>query len=164
MNSDPHNEMETDRLQDPLPRPIMRALSSAAREVSASEVWVSGQQSAMAGILARLVAMMHGGAIGRAGPLAQPIREQSLRLLAYLPAELRFAALLNVVRTRPDAIDDMLSGHVRQEYVVYRYNILSSLGVFARHGLVEEVFTRERMQAVGPIIGRVRKPSSRDEQ
>lgn len=141
---------------DVMPETISRALSSASREVASTETWVPVRTGAMSGIISRLVASLHGGLLGRNGPLTQPIREQSLRLLAYMPVELRLAAVMNVVRTRPESIDDILSGPIRPEYMIYRYNILSSLGVFARHGLVEEVFTRDRMQAVGSIIGRRR--------
>ena len=147
-----------DAAGEAMPDTIVRALTSASREVATTETWVPRRSGAMSGIVSRLVAVLHGGLLGRTGPRTQPIREQSLRLLAYMPAELRLAAIMNVVRTRPESIDDMLCGKIRPEYMIYRYNILSSLGVFARHGLVEEVFTRDRMQAVGSIIGRRRQP------
>lgn len=161
MSSDRDN-LETGEPNGVMPDTILRALTSASREVSGRETWVPQRNGAMSEIVSRMVAAMHGGLLSRNGPLTQPIREQSIRLFAYLPVELRLAAIMNVVRSNPQAIDDMLGGRVRPEFEIYRYNILASLGVFARHGLVEEVFTRDRIRSVGNVLGR-RKSAGENE-
>lgn len=142
-----------------LPETIANALVTASDEVSGRERWVPRRRSEVIGTIPRLMAVVMAARRrfdpdSRSGRL---IRQSSLRVLAYVPADLRLTCLLDLSLRNPLALDDLMSGEVSREYEIYRYNILSTLGVFARHGLIEEVFTRERVDTVGKAVDRVRR-------
>ncbi|MFG6083437.1 hypothetical protein ACEUZ9_004697 [Paracoccus litorisediminis] len=142
-----------------LPETIAKALISASEEISGTEVWVPRRRSEVMSAIPRLMAIVMASRkrfdpTSRSGRI---IRESSLRVMAYFPADLRLTCLLDLAVRNPLALDDLMSGEIGPTYQVYRYNILSSLGVFARHGLVEEVFTRERVTDVGRIVDRARR-------
>lgn len=148
-----------------LPETIAKALISASEEISGSEKWVPRRRSEVILAIPRLMSIIVGArrSFDPASRSGRIIRESSLRVMAYFPADLRLTCLLDLAVRNPLALDDLMVGEVGPNYQVYRYNILSSLGVFARHGLIEEVFTKDRVAAVGAIIDRNRR-SRKEEQ
>lgn len=145
--------------EERLPPTVASALVTASQEISASEKWVPARRGALGSTVPRLMSVIFAinAMVGPDRPARRKIRETSLRLLAYLPADLRFGAILEVAVRDPDVLDDLLSGSISSDHEVYRYNIFLALGVFARHGLVEEVFSMDRLDRVGRIVERTKK-------
>lgn len=138
---------------------IAIALMTASEEISGSEQWVPRRRSEIVSAIPRLMTIVMAARrkFSAESRSARMIRQSSLRVLAYLPADLRLNCLMDLAVRNPLALDDLLTGPIAPNYEVYRYNIFSSLGIFARHGLVEEVFTKERVDVVGQIVERSRK-------
>lgn len=151
--------------QEPLPvlAPTLRtALVTASEEISEAETWVPPFTDRSMSTIPRLMAVIFAASrlLSPAGRPRHMLRAKSVRILAYLPADLRLSAVISIARRDPDALDDLFTGPVPDSHEIYRYNLLSSLGIFARHGLVEEVFTQERVRDVGKVVDDVRKSSS----
>ncbi|MCW3782567.1 hypothetical protein OM960_13325 [Defluviimonas sp. CAU 1641] len=142
-----------------LPETVVSALIGASDEIAASETWVAPRRGGVSGAVPRIMSViMASNAMLRRDTAARSfVRSSCLRVLAYLPADLRLSALIDLANRNPEALDDIFSGSIPEEYEIFRFNILASLGVFARHGLIEEVFTRDRIEAVGKAVGDVKK-------
>ncbi|WP_411840052.1 hypothetical protein [Paracoccus sp. ME4] len=145
-----------------LPETVVTALISASDEVSRNESWTAPRRGGASAVVPRVMSVIAAAQAGlRDGPARSFVRQNSLRILAYLPADLRLSALIEMASKHPEAIDDLFTGKITKPFEVYRYNIISSLGVFARHGLVEEVFTRDRIERVTGTIKSVQQRSTK---
>lgn len=156
MNTDMHNKPGA---EDALPETVVTALISASEEISERETWVAPRRGGAAAIVPRLISIVMAaqGMIRPTSSLRSYVRQHSLRVLAYLPADMRLGALIDMASRNPEALDDIFAGQISEEFEVYRFNVISTLGVFARHGLIEEVFTRENIEAVGRSVQDVRR-------
>lgn len=158
--------MTTDNTQmiGALPETVVTALISASDEISQRETWAAPRRGGAAAAVPRIISIVMAaqGMIRPGSSVRTYVRQNSLRVLAYLPADLRLGALIDMASRNPEALDDIFSGKISQEFEVYRYNVISTLGVFARHGLVEEVFTRENIEAVGQSVQDVRRKAAAD--
>lgn len=160
MNSDNQNT------NGALPETVVTALISASDELTQRETWAAPRRGGAAAAVPRMISViMSAQRMIRRGSSARTfVRQHSLRVMAYLPADMRLSALIEMASRNPEALDDIFSGQISPEFEVYRYNVISSLGVFARHGLVEEVFTRDRIEAVGASVRNVRRRTSADQK
>lgn len=143
---------------DALPETVVSALISASDEIAQRETWAVPRQGGTAAIVPRIISVLC-AAQARMRPEASArrfVRQSALRVLAYLPVDLRLGALIEMSAKAPEALDDLFYGDISPDYEIYRYNTLTALGTFARHGLVEEVFSEENIIAVGQAIGKTR--------
>ena len=142
-----------------LPATIANALATASEEISEGERWVPRRRSDMIVSIPRLMAIIMASRtrIEPGSTSSKIIRQTCLKLIAYLPADLRLVSMMELSLRNPMALDDLMTGTVGPQYEVYRYNLLTSLGIFARHGLVEEVFTKDRVARVSRVVDRARR-------
>lgn len=143
-----------------LPETVVTALISASDEVGQHETWTAPRRGGATAVVPRIISIISASrnTIGSDSKMGLFVRQNTLRILAYLPADLRLSALIDLASRNPEALDDIICGKINPSFESYRYNIISSLGVFARHGLVEEVFTQERVERVSGIMGDLRRP------
>lgn len=133
-----------------LPDEVIHALRSAADDVQTSETWIPERQGLLAGLLPRAIRLVI-NAIDHLPPEAMPrrmIRQNTLRFLSYVRADLRLGTLLELAMEAPDALRDLLAGDIDEEYAPYRYNIHVLAGLFARHGLVQGILRTDRLKRV----------------
>ncbi len=138
-----------------LPETIESAVVNASREIAASEPWAQVRRRAAGAALPALLSTVSaaGALLPRESVHRKILRQTALKIFAYLPADLRLMSFIDLAARDPAALDDLFTGDVADKYMPYRYNLLSTLGVFARHGLVEEVFTADRVRHVGRVMG-----------
>lgn len=138
----------------PLPETVIAALIGASDELSEVESWAASRRTGANGAVQRVMSVIVSSQhlIPSHTRVRAGVRQQVLRLLAYLPADMRLSCLIDLSTRDPDALDDLFAGRIAPEYERFRFNIICSLGAFARHGLIEEVFTDERIRAVGEIM------------
>lgn len=133
-----------------LPEEVIAALQSAAEDVRMSETWIPEQQGLLSGLVPRAVRLVI-SSIDHLPPQAMPrrmIRQNTLRFLSYVRADLRLGTLLELAMDAPDALRDLLAGEIDEEYEPYRYNIHVLAGLFARHGLIQGVLRPDRLKRV----------------
>ena len=133
---------------------VVSALISASEELSTRETWATTRRSGASAMVPRVMSIIMSAQhmLRRDNPVRIYVRQNVLKILAYLPADLRLGALIDMAGRNPDALDDIFTGKVSEEFEIYKYNVISSLGVFARHGLVEEVFTQSRIKDVSNSV------------
>jgi hypothetical protein len=133
---------------------VVAALISASEELSTRETWVASRRSGASAMVPRVMSVIMSSQkmLRRNNPVRIYVRQNVLKILAYLPSDLRLGALIDMAGRNPDALDDIFTGEVSEDYEIYKFNVISSLGVFARHGLVEEVFTQSRINEVGQSV------------
>ncbi len=141
-----------------LPDDVIDALISAAREVGARETWLPASQGILVRIVPRAIRILHAAALTLPEKKFErrTIRQNTLRVLAYARADIRLGALFELAVEAPEALRDLLGGDVDQEYEPYRYNMIVTLGIFARHGLVHGVTRPDRMKRVSHAMNRAR--------
>lgn len=164
MTQEPVSSQSSDAPSAPAPvlAPTLRtALVTASEEISEAEAWVPPFTEKSVSTIPRLMAVIFAASqiLKPSGKARRLLRAKSVMILAYLPADLRLSAIISIARRDSDALDDLFTGPIPSSHEIYRYNLLSSLGVFARHGLVEEVFTQDRIREVGGVVDGVRKNS-----
>jgi hypothetical protein len=143
---------------DSLPEPVANAIMTTAGYLRRKEAWVPPVRGAVMLGMPRLI----GIAVASVSDLdpesasAQAVRQGILRILAYLSADIRVMVLIRIASQDPKALDDVLTGKIDQDHRAYRYNVMTSLGVFARHGLINEVMTSDRVERVTNSLERVR--------
>lgn len=142
-----------------LPETVVTALISASDEISERETWVASRRSGAAAAVPRIISIVMAaqGMLRRDSSVRGYVRQNTLRVMAYLPADLRLGALVHLASSNPEALDDIFSGPISKDFEIYRFNVISTLGCFARHGLVEEVFSRENIEEVGRAVQTVRR-------
>ena len=141
-----------------LPDDVIDALVSAAREVGARETWLPPGQGVLVRIVPRAIRILHAAALTLPEKKFErrTIRQNTLRVLAYARADIRLGALFELAVEAPEALRDLLGGDLDQEYEPYRYNMIVTLGIFARHGLVHGVTRPDRLERVGRAMTRAR--------
>ncbi|MCE6959693.1 hypothetical protein LAZ40_11750 [Cereibacter sphaeroides] len=142
-----------------LPETVIDSIMTASSELSARETWVPRNHGFIPVLVPRLIALMVGASrrLDPDGLAARMVRQNALRVLAYLEADVRLTLLLDLARRAPAVIDDLFAGPIDDPYEPYRYNIFASLGIFARHGLIREIFTPERIASVRQAMIRTEK-------
>ncbi|MBW3243609.1 hypothetical protein KUV57_13125 [Epibacterium sp. DP7N7-1] len=155
---------ESNQMSGALPETVVTALISASDEIAQRETWAAPRRGGAAAAVPRIISIIMAaqGMLRPSSSVRAYVRQNSLRVLAYLPADLRLGALIDMASRNPEALDDLFSGKISKEFDVYRYNVISTLSVFARHGLIEEVFTRENIEAVGQSVQSVRRRAVTD--
>lgn len=157
MQSGAHSSAE----QEALPESVCAALVSSSEELSQSERWVPRRRGPVLAIVPRFMSALTRISLSRrkSDPVAYAQAcGTSLKCLAYFPADLRLAIILDLSLSAPETLEDLLGLEIPHEYAPARYNVLHSLGVFARHGLIEEVFTQERVAEISKLVGDARAP------
>lgn len=153
-------QRDTGSFDGALPESVCSALVSSAEELSQSESWVPRRRGPVIAIIPRLMGSIARFGLARAHGDAAAYRRAcgtALRAMAYFPADLRLAMLLEISIASPDTLDDLITIDLPAEYAPARYNLLHSLGVFARHGLIEEVFTQERVDQISMLVEEARR-------
>jgi hypothetical protein len=138
-----------------LPKTILDALHTSAAEMAEVETWIPKS----AGItlhIARLASILYRANHGRAAAAQRKlVREQTMRMLAYATPDLRLNFLVDLSERDPRALNDLLLGDVDPSFSAYRFNLMASLGIFARHSLFNEVMSERRMRKVRGAMARV---------
>lgn len=155
-------KMQSSSRGDSLPEPVANALMTTANHLRRKEAWVPPVRGAVMLGMPRLIgiAVASTSEIDPDSAAAQAVRQGVLRILAYLSADIRVMVLIRIATMNTEALDDILTGKIDPDHRAYRYNIMTSLGVFARHGLVNEVMTAERIDRVSNSLDRVREKLS----
>lgn len=147
-----------------LPHVTMKTIDTAAKERGRQEVWtlpLSALGNHFPSRLARLIDTAD-RKIPETSNTARKVRHLALRTLAYMQMKTRTRLLIDLSIHNPDALNRILMEPVDSVHEVFRVNILTSLGVLSRHGLVNEVLTRERIAMVNQEYNRMR-PQTREE-
>lgn len=158
MNQDTNSRSKTDEpTLDHMSGSIVDAILSASEEISTRETWAPRGRGVFPVLAPRLISLMINGVrrLDPNGPPAMTVRQNVIRIMAYMDPDLRIAMLLDLSARKPEVVDDLFSGKVDGNFEIYRYNLFSTLGIFARHGLVREVFTQERLGTVRDAMSKV---------
>ena len=144
---------------DALPGSVLEAVQSTRNELRRKEGWVPILRGpGVRGISSLItIALAAHEKLSDSSKSRKVIRQGILKILAYLPADSRIVALIDLAALNPHALDDILIGRIDERHEAYRYNVMTSLGIFARHGLINEVLTNERLDLVSSSLGDVRK-------
>lgn len=139
-----------------LPETVVDSILTASQEIAERETWVPRNHGLIPALVPRLVSLMISSSrrLDPEGRSARLVRQNILRVLAYLEADIRITLLLDLARRAPGVIDDLFAGDIEEAYEPYRYNLFTTLGVFARHGLIREVFTPSRIATVRDAMTR----------
>lgn len=142
-----------------LPEPVINAIVTTAGHLKEREPWIPDQKFGASWGVPRLIAIAAAASTRLSGrPSVHRMTRQSLlKAFAYVGAGPRVAALIDLAHRSPEALDDLLVGPIDARFSVYRYNIMTSLGIFARHGLINEVLTIDRMNAVSQSLDSIRQ-------
>lgn len=141
---------QEDVISGQLPETVVDSIVTASQEISERETWVPRNHGLIPALVPRLVSLMVSSSrrLNPEGNPARLVRQNILRVLAYLEADIRITLLLDLARRAPGVVDDLFAGDIEPAYEPYRYNLFTTLGVFARHGLIREVFTPSRIATV----------------
>ena len=90
--------------------------------------------------------------------LRHKINISTLKILAYMSVETRLRFLISLSLINKEAVNEILTQPMAPSHEAYRFNILTSLGSFSRHGLVNEVMTQERADIVSRAWKKSVKP------
>lgn len=80
------------------------------------------------------------------------VRQSTIRIIAYLPAAMRISLLFSLARMSQLLIHDLMKGDIDSEFEPHRYNIIVTLGIFARNGLFLGVTEPSRIGRVQAAI------------
>lgn len=145
----------------PFPTTVTRAIIQASEWLKSQEYWVvRGQVADLGDRLQSATSLAHQiGSGTRTGQIPPGMRRDLLFILAYLPADIRIGFLISMSERDPDALEALLKAPYDAKAEPALHNIVSTIGGLARHGLLSDIFTRERMDLVERIVrdvGRVR--------
>lgn len=133
---------------------IDEALLLTMQELSSHEQWTvknTGALNDFGGHAIRIFA-----ASVRSLPLSnrarQVVRQNMARVIAYMPAGMRISTIISMSRQSPSLVYDMLKGPIDPEFEPHRYNIIITLGIFARNGLFLGVTEPARMKRTQSAI------------
>lgn len=147
-----------------LPESLLRALADASYDIGDRENWVSQssphRMSTKSYLMGFLLSYVNPQIYSR--PIRNRVRALGLRILAFMPAEDRLGTLIILSQKDERVIQDLFSGEIPEHYEPYRHNIITSIAIFARYGLMREVFTHARIHDVETAIRRVQKAGSDD--
>lgn len=147
-------------VEEDIPDTIVDAMITSGNDLQVRETWISPVTTAAMLSVPRVVGAILTSAemIGGSPDNMVAARRICLRILAYMPANLRIPVIMRVARINPEAIDNLLLGRLNEEDEVLRFNFMNSIGVFARHSLISEVMSIERMDRVLNSIEESRNP------
>lgn len=148
--------------QRELPDEIVDAILSAARETETRETWLPENRGVFLRVMPRLVGVAHRATrtLPEDAAARKMIRQNTLRILAYTRPDLRLATLMDLALRDPETLRDLMCFRIDGEYEPYRYNIITSLGIFSRHGLLKAVTTPDRIERVSGAFMRARSMRS----
>lgn len=146
----------TDDLQ--LPDDVVDALMSAARESNAIETWLPKRQGVLLRIIPRMLRILDAALSSLPEKVIERkmIRQNALHILSYARADIRLMTIFDLGLNSPEALYDLLSGEIDPEYVPHRYNLVTSLALFARHGLVSSITNPERVVRADKALKKAR--------
>lgn len=130
-----------------LPDDVVDALVSTAREADLMETWVPKRQGIILRVVPRALRLLSVAisSLPESVMERKTIRQNTLHILSYARADIRLKTLFDMGINTPEILHDLLSGDIDPEYVPHRYNIITSLGIFARHGLINGITSPERV-------------------
>ena len=142
-----------------LPDDVVDALISTAREMEPIETWLPKSQGVLMHIVPRAIRILNAALTSFPERLLErrTIRQNTLHILSYARADIRLMTIFDLSVNAPEALHDLLSGEIDPEYVVHRYNLVTALGFFARHGLINGVTHPDRVQRTQSAIMRARR-------
>ena len=141
-----------------LPHVTVKTIMTASEERGRQEVWALPLAALGNHFPSRLARLIDAAdrKIPETSLTSRRIRQLALKTLAYMQMETRTRLLIDLSIHNPDALNRILMEPVDSVHEVFRVNILTSLGVLSRHGLVNEVLTRERIALVNQEYNRMR--------
>lgn len=142
-----------------LPEDIIDALVSAAQEVNAIETWLPPRQGVIARVVPRAIRLLNAALIYLPEKLIErrTIRQNVLHMLAYTRADIRLMTIFDIALNSPEALHDLISGPIDPEYAPHRYNLVTTLGIFARHGLISGIANPKRIDRAERAIEKARR-------
>lgn len=141
-----------------LPDDVVDALMSAAREVNKIETWLPKGQGTLIRVIPRAMRILNAALTSLPEKVIErkTIRQNTLHILSYARADIRLMTIFDLGLHAPESLFDLLSGEIDPEYVPHRYNLVTTLGFFARHGLINGVTSPERVARVDRAMRRAR--------
>lgn len=138
---------------------VLDSLQSAADEVQRRETWLPPGRGVLMHVIPRLIRLAHaaGANLPEKVFVRRTIRQNTLRALAYAPPDTRLATLFDLALTAKPTLSDLLIGPIDPEYEPYRYNIVTTIGIFARHGLIRAISDPVRVRKVEAAFVEARK-------
>lgn len=143
----------------PFPPTVTQAIIQTSEWLRTQEDWVlRGQVADIGDRLQSATSVAHEMGLGtRRGGMDRKTRREILYILSYLPADIRIGYLISMSDRNPAALEDLLGSEHDARFEPALYNVVQTIGALARHGLLSDIFTRERMDRVERIL----KTSSR---
>lgn len=137
-----------------LPPSISSAIRSCTRELGEVESWALPLSKFGNRAPERLAAILDKAEkhLDHRGNSWRLVRENIPSVLAYMTTDSRMRCVMMLARRNPIAFNDIISSDCEDRGRRHRFNIIMSLGVFSRHGLVSEVFERRRVNTVSQIL------------
>ncbi len=145
----------------PFPMTVTRAIIQASEWLKSQEHWVvRGQVADLGDRLQSATSLAYQIGVGtRVRQMPPKMRRDLLFILAYLPADIRIGFLISMSDRDPDALEALLAAPYDPKAEPALHNIVSTIGGLARHGILSDIFTQERMDRVERVVrdaGRVR--------
>lgn len=137
-----------DRPLRPFPTPVTRAIIQASEWLKSQEYWVvRGQVAELGDRLQGATSLAYQINVGtKVRQMPPRMRRDLLFILAYLPADIRIGFLISMSERDPDALEALLKAPYDPKAEPALHNIVSTIGGLARHGILSDIFTRERME------------------
>lgn len=134
----------------PYPENVSTAIVNTAEWLGAQEDWVVRGQTQPLGD--RLQAVLERAFVDGGGKLGATTRRDILLVLSYLPAKTRLGFLFAMAERQPDALEALLADAYDRRLEPVYYNILATIGSFARHALLADIFSSERLKRAEMIV------------
>lgn len=133
---------------------VTRAIIQTSEWLRVQEHWVvRGQVADLGDRLQSATSLAHQlGSASRTGQMPPKLRRDLLLILAYLPADIRIGFLISMSERDPEALEGLLSSTYDPKTEPALHNIISTIGGLARHGLLSDIFTQERMDRVERVV------------
>lgn len=141
-----------------LPHVTVKTIRTAAEERGRQEKWTLPLTALGNHFPSRLARLIDAAdrRIPETSETSRKVRNLALRTLAYMQMETRTRLLIDLSIYNPGALNRILMEPVDSVHEVFRVNILTSLGVLSRHGLVNEVLTKQRIALVSQEYNRMK--------
>lgn len=138
----------------PFPLTVTRAIIQASEWLKSQEHWVvRGQVADLGDRLQSATSLAYQIGVGtRVGKMPPKMRRDLLFILAYLPADIRIGFLISMSERDPEALEALLRAPYDPKAEPALHNIVSTIGGLARHGILSDIFTQERMDRVERIV------------
>jgi len=138
----------------PFPMTVTRAIIQASEWLKSQEHWVvRGQVADLGDRLQSATSLAYQLRSGtRVGQMPSKMRRDLLFILAYLPADIRIGFLISMSERDPEALEALLKAPYDPKAEPALHNIVSTIGGLARHGILSDIFTQERMDRVERVV------------